>query len=90
MINEEILTILGRIDADLALVRQYISGNETEDVKTGAIPGLRSQYTRQQAIVARRNIDAAFQRGEITYDKRRGMKMVVTKSTIGWSPVKVA
>jgi hypothetical protein len=48
---------------------------------------IKTSYTSVSAKKEKERIDEAFEAGLITYDKKRGMKMMVTKHTEGWSPV---
>lgn len=90
--SKTITEALARIEADVTLIRQELSGSSSEVANVVSIDAgpirLKTSYTKAAAIAEKARIDEAYERGEITYDKRRGMKMVVTKATKGWSPDK--
>ena len=89
--NNIIAEALGRIAEDLAIIRDQFSGSEAAPVAdpapitTGPIR-LKNTYSKAAAIEEKARIEEAYARGEIDYDKKRGMKMVVTKATKGWAP----
>ena len=41
-------------------------------------------YTANAAAHMKARIEEQYQQGNITSDKKRGMKMLVTKRTVGW------
>ena len=79
--NPEVPTILRRIETDVSLLRKLVSpdASESNGIK---VPVLRTSYTSAKAAKAKEQIEAAFRAGLITFDKKRGMKMVVTKATM--------
>jgi hypothetical protein len=84
--TDEIEAILSRIEGDVALIRKMIV-TELSLSSNPNIPVLKKSYTKKVAEQAKLDIEAAFRRGLISYDKKRGMKMQVTKATVGWSPL---
>jgi hypothetical protein len=92
--SAEVLKALGRIEADIAFVRRELSAplsapapKQAKSSKKGAvtIPEIAASYTPDEAKMAHQQIEAAYEAGLILYDKKRGMKMRVTKATVGWS-----
>jgi hypothetical protein len=91
--------LLDRIMRDTQTIRHRLTGaSETpatpvrlEPVSTsipnGAEVVLKASYTQSEAVAEKAEIESLFRRGEISYDKKRGLKMKVTKATEGWSPV---
>ncbi len=86
--SKNILAAIARIDADVALIRQELESGVSLPTPSAGEIKLKSSYSKSAAIAEKARIDEAYERGEITYDKRRGMKMVVTKATKGWTPDK--
>lgn len=89
--NTTIADALGRIAEDVAIIREQLTGNPAP-APSNAVPitsapiRLKKTYSKAAAIEEKARIDDAYARGEIDYDKKRGMKMVVTKATKGWAP----
>jgi hypothetical protein len=49
---------------------------------------LREHYSKAEADDEMENIESSYRSGLISWDKKRGMKMLVTKRTEGWTPDK--
>lgn len=82
-----VISALAEIDKQLNILKTElnVASEETDKII------IKSSYTAEEEVAEKNRIDKAFQDGKITYDKRRGLKMLVTKSTIGWArPLKVA
>lgn len=81
---------LARIAEDVAIIREQLAGAAPAPSNVVPISSapirLKKTYTKAAAIEEKARIDDAYARGEIDYDKKRGMKMVVTKATKGWAP----
>lgn len=78
----ELITVLGRIETDIAVLRKLIQSAPI-GIK---IPIIQASYSIQEAAKAKLQIEAAYQAGVVSYDKKRGMKRSVTVATVGWSP----
>lgn len=87
---------LARIAADVAIIREQFENASEAPTASNVVPitsgpiRLKKTYTKAAAIQEKARIDEAYARGEIDYDKKRGMKMVVTKATKGWAPPRPA
>jgi hypothetical protein len=100
----DIVVVLNRISADFKLLadlalkalkpleneERQATPSPAPDTKVFAVPVpvLKERYTRAEAEVEKARIEEAHVADLITWDKKRGMKMLVTKRTDGWSPVK--
>ena len=84
--SKQISTLLNRIQTDLDTLRSLVAPDLTETTETSTGPVLRDRYTAKAAVVAKAEIERAYETGQIDYDKKRGLKMLVTKRTAGWSP----
>ena len=83
------VALVNRIETDLAKLKTLIvpaTAKPGKNAKGDKIPTIKASYTVGAAVRAKAQIDDAFADGLITYDKRRGLKMLVTKHTEGWSP----
>lgn len=96
--RDQIAAILNRIEGDIALLRKIslavpssptmpTPGSQTTR-NAGEVPVIKGSYSRDEAEIAKADIEAAFLAGMITWDKKRGLKMLVTKATEGWTPDK--
>lgn len=84
MNNANVISALVEIEKQLSILKTEVNvASETDKII------IKSSYTDEEAVAEKNRIFRAFQDGKITYDKRRGLKMRVTKATIGWSPMKV-
>jgi hypothetical protein len=96
--TEEIAAILDRLERDVALLRGLVGKPATKSTARSpashakndhvTIPELKESYTKREAKQEKLRIEDAFRARLISYDKKRGMKMLVTKATEGWFPVK--
>ena len=86
MNNATVISALAEIEKQLNILKAElnVAPNDSDKIV------IKSSYTAEEAIAEKIRINQAFQDGNITYDKRRGLKMLVTKATAGWSPVKTA
>ena len=88
--NTIVAEALARIAEDVAIIREQLAG--TAPAPSNVVPitsapiRLKKTYTKAAAAAEKARIEDAYARGEIDYDKKRGMKMVVTKATKGWAP----
>ncbi len=95
----DFVAVLNRISADFKLLADLAQkaleggGNATPssaaDPTSTAIevPLLKDRYTKEEAETEKARIETAFRSDKISWDKKRGMKMLVTKRTVGWSSV---
>lgn len=93
--STEVTKALARIEADTALIRRLVSAPAPQQPakapKKGnkaVVPEIAASYTPDEATVAHQQIESAYQAQLIDYDKKRGLKMRVTKATVGWTPDK--
>lgn len=95
---EQIAVVLNRIAADFVLLGALLSRRvespvisdsaPTENDASASYPLLKDHYSPSEAAAEKLRIEEAYENGLITWDKKRGMKMLVTKRTEGWSPEK--
>lgn len=79
--------ILERIGNDLTSLRDILTSSTGAKLDDVSPPVLKAKYTVVEAEREKDRIEAAYLAGAYSWDKKRGQKMLVTKRTIGWSPV---
>ncbi len=87
--------VLERIDRmvdELAAIRAVIANGANGVNNTNIVDGryvVKQRYTAAEAETEKANIEAAFERGELSFDKKRGAKMLVTNRTAAKTDKKV-
>lgn len=85
MNQAEVFASLDAIEAQIRNIRaQFAASLDTSSVSNEIV--IKSSYTQDAAIEEKVRIEHAFREGNITYDKKRGLKMLVTKATENWCP----
>lgn len=85
--QQQIQETISSLIRELYHLQELLSdGDVGPEVCVDEVTNPRASYTAAEAEEAKAQIEVAYQRGLLGYDKKRGMKMVVTKSTEGWRP----